>query len=89
MNAAPSPSHVRALVLSTLQGFGAHVFSDLQVEETLIVQDSHCRARSYRTSDHFAMWLVDLGLLQFYNAEGDMLLVLNLLDEQLAGKRAA
>jgi hypothetical protein len=89
MTVAPQPGQVRALVLSTLQSFGASVFSDLQVEETLLVQEGRCMARSYRTPDHFAMWLVEVGLLQFYNAEGDMLLVLNLLEEAVPGRLAA
>jgi hypothetical protein len=89
MTVAPHPGQVRSLVVSTLQSFGANVFSDLQVEETLLVQDGRCMARSYRTCDHFAMWLVEVGLLQFYNAEGDVLLVLNLLEGAAPGKVAA
>jgi hypothetical protein len=89
MIVAPRPAQVRALVLSTLQSFGANVFSDLQVEETLLVQDGRCMARSYRTCDHFAMWLVEVGLLQFYNSEGDVLLVLNLLEDTAPGQRIA
>jgi hypothetical protein len=71
------------------QSFGASVFSDLQVEETLLVQDGRCMARSYRTCDYFAMWLIEVGLLQFFNAEGDVLLVLNLLEDSAPGKVAA
>jgi hypothetical protein len=89
MTAAPQPEQIRNLVLSTLQGFGANVFSDLQIEETLLVQDGRCLARSYRTCDHFAMWLIELGLVQFYNAQGDMLLVLNLLEDVAPGRMAA
>jgi hypothetical protein len=89
MMAAPQPEQIRSLVIATLQGFGATVFSDLQVEETLLVQDGRCLARSYRTCDHFAMWLIELGLLQFYNAQGDMLLVLNLLEDAAPGRMAA
>jgi hypothetical protein len=89
MIVAPRPGQVRSLVLSTLQSFGASVFSDLQVEETLLVQDGRCMARSYRTCDYFAMWLIEVGLLQFFNAEGDVLLVLNLLEDSAPGKVAA
>jgi hypothetical protein len=89
MTVAPYPDQIRALVYCTLQRLGAVIFTGAQVEETLLVRDGRCVARSYRTGDHFAMWLVELGLLQFYNAEGDMVLVLNLLEEAASERRAA
>ncbi len=89
MSVGSQPSHVRALVLKTLQHLGATVFSEFQVDETIIVQQGRCMARSYRADAFFAMWLVELGLVQFYDADGDVLLVINLLDDAPPAKLAA
>ncbi len=89
MTVAPPPGQIRALVLNTLQQLGARIFSEFHVEETVLLQDGRCLARSYRTDDFFAMWLIEVGLVQFYNGEGDMLLVINLLDDATPSKMAA
>ena len=45
-------------------------------------------ARCYRAAELFAMWLIDVGVLQFYDAEGEMLHTVNLFTE-LQPQRAA
>ncbi len=89
MPVGPHPSEVRALVLKTLRRLGATVYSEFQVDETIIIERGRCLARSYRADEFFAMWLVELGLVQFYDEEGDMLLVINLLDDAPPARLAA
>ena len=55
--------------------------------ETVMIDAGRYVARSYRTDEHMAMWLVDVGLVQFYNAEGDMLLTV--IVDHLPGQRMA
>ena len=38
-------------------------------------------ARSYRLRGYMAMWLVEVGIVQFYDAQGNMLETLNLFEE--------
>ena len=45
-------------------------------------------ARCYRVAEMFAMWLIDVGVLQFYDADGEMLHTVNLFTE-LQPQRAA
>ena len=49
--------------------------------ETPMIEDGRCIARSYRVSTFLAMWLVDIGILQFYDESGRMLRRTNLLAE--------
>ena len=60
--------------------------SDLQ--ENIRIDRGRCVARCYRVSEMFAMWLIDCGVLQFYDADGEMLHTINLFTE-LQPQRAA
>jgi hypothetical protein len=60
--------------------------SDLQ--ENIRIDRGQCVARCYRASEMFAMWLIDCGVLQFYDADGEMLHTINLFTE-LQPQRAA
>jgi len=60
--------------------------SDLQ--ENIRIDRGQCVARCYRVSEMFAMWLIDCGVLQFYDADGEMLHTINLFTE-LQPQRAA
>jgi len=40
-------------------------------------------------TDMFAMWLIDVGVLQFYDADGEMLHTVNLFTELLPQRAAA
>ena len=46
-------------------------------------------ARSYRTDGLMAMWLVEVGIVQFYDADGAMVRTINLLEEMEPLKVAA
>jgi hypothetical protein len=60
--------------------------SDLQ--ENIRIDRGQCVARCYRAAEMFAMWLIDCGVLQFYDADGEMLHTINLFTE-LQPQRAA
>jgi len=46
-------------------------------------------ARCYRVADLFAMWLIAVGVLQFYDADGEMLQTVNLFTELQPHRAAA
>ena len=46
-----------------------------------MIDEGRARARSYRIADMMAMWMIDIGIVQFYDSEGNMLRRLNLLME--------
>ena len=46
-----------------------------------MVDNGRCMARCYRVSNLLAMWLKDVGILQFYDDEGRMLRRANLFAE--------
>jgi len=45
------------------------------------IDRGRCVARCYRVAEMFAMWLIDVGVLQFYDADGEMLHTVNLFTE--------
>jgi hypothetical protein len=59
------------------------------LEETILIDDGKHAARSYRVQDYMAMWLLDVGIVQFYDAEGNMLATVNLLKDLEPVKMAA
>ncbi|MCE5302974.1 MAG: hypothetical protein LLF97_07680 [Planctomycetaceae bacterium] len=81
MRTEPLPQEVRELVLRTFQDFGAAIFCSSQVDETILIEEGRHSARSYRVDDFWAMWLVRVGVVQFYDAEGEMLRTINLLED--------
>lgn len=79
MTISPSAAEVRSLVRRTFVDLGVDLVSLAELSETVMVDEGHMRARSYRVSNLMAMWLIDVGLLQFYDDEGNMLRRANLL----------
>jgi hypothetical protein len=49
------------------------------MEERTRVEQGRCLARCYRADAMMAMWLIEVGIVQFYSAAGDMLATVNLL----------
>ena len=89
MRMDPLPIEVRELVLRTFASFGAPVFSPLDIDETILIDDGSYAARTYEVDGYMAMWLVGIGIVQFYDAEGNMLLTVNLLEELEPQRMAA
>jgi hypothetical protein len=89
MRTDPLPEEVRELVLRAFQGFGAEVFSPASLDEMILLDDGRYAARTYTVDGYMAMWLVEIGIVQFYDAEGNMLLTVNLLEELEPHRMAA
>jgi len=81
MRVNPQPFEVRQLVAQTFEVFGAGEDSLEDLDETILIEDGKYMARSYRVDGLMAMWLIEVGIVQFYDADGSMLRTINLLEE--------
>ena len=79
---------VRSLVTRYFLELGADAVEVADVQENIRIDRGRCVARCYRVAEMFAMWLIDVGVLQFYDADGEMLHTVNLFTE-LQPQRAA
>jgi hypothetical protein len=84
MNAAD----VRDMVEDLFIELGATQDDAADMQENIRIDRGRCVARCYRLSEMFAMWLIDCGVVQFYDADGNMLHMVNLFNE-LQPQRAA
>ncbi len=64
---------VRQLVRRVLAQLGATPQELEQLHEQVLLQQGRCQARSYRTPRLWAMWLLEPGVVQFYDQQGRML----------------
>jgi hypothetical protein len=82
MLVSPNADEVRWIVHQTFRRFLGLCEDDLlKLREIPMIDEGRCIARSYRVSNYLAMWLIDVGILQFYDDEGRMLRRANLLAE--------
>ncbi len=88
MRVEPRPAEVRRLVVSTFRNLGAPPPCLFDLEEEILIDGGRFLGRTYRADDLMAMWLADIGLIQFYDCEGNMLRTINLFRE-VAGQRIA
>jgi hypothetical protein len=89
MLAEPRPTDVLTAVVGMFERFGASSQSLFDLEETIKIDRGKCVARNYRVEGLMAMWLVDIGIVQFYDADGNMLATINLLEEAVPRRMAA
>ena len=89
MTVEPEPHDVRRLVIQVFEELGATTPTLFDLEETILIDDGKYAARSYRVQDYMAMWLLEVGIVQFYDAEGNMLATVNLLKDLEPVKMAA
>lgn len=89
MRIAPQADEVRRIVIHTFEDFGVDREDLSDLSETILIDDGRYRGRSYRADEWMAMWLVEIGLLQFYDAKGNMLLTINLFEEREPQRMAA
>lgn len=88
MTVHPDADFVREIVLRIFGQSGCQA-ADAGLTEMILISDGKYRGRSYRAAGLMAMWLADLGLLQVYDRQGQMLRTINLFEEQTALQRAA
>ena len=89
MTVKPDPHEVRRLVIQIFEELGAALPTLFDLEETILIDDGKHAARSYRVQDYMAMWLLEVGIVQFYDADGNMLATFNLFKELEPSKMAA
>jgi acetylornithine deacetylase/succinyl-diaminopimelate desuccinylase-like protein len=82
MLVSPTTQEVRWIVEQSFQRYFALTDEDLEdLVEIPMIEDGRCIARSYRVSNLLAMWLKEVGILQFYDDQGRMLRRANLFAE--------
>jgi hypothetical protein len=89
MRMDPLPYEVRELVIRTFQDLDVPVEGPFDLDETVLIDAGRYAARSYKADGFMAMWLVEIGIVQFYDAEGRMLCTVNLLEERAPQRMAA
>lgn len=72
---------VRRIVDQTFLEFDAADDAVTDLEETLLIEEGRYIGRTYQVENLFAMWMIEVGILQFYDAEGNMLRTVNLFEE--------
>jgi len=87
MRPTPTPVEVRQLVLEQFHQLG--LAADQSPAETILIREGRYRGRSYRCEGMLAMWLIEIGLLQFYGADGEMLATIHLFDRPISQRAAA
>ena len=83
------PTDVLSAVVGMFERFGASPQSLFDLEETIWIDRGKYVARSYRVDGLMAMWLMDIGIIQFYDADGNMLATINLLEEAVPQRMVA
>ena len=89
MVVSPDAIEVRSIVRRIFSELGIDQFALEDLAETVLIDDGAIRARSYRIENLMAMWLMDVGIIQFYDDEGNMLRRANLLTEVEPRRMAA
>jgi hypothetical protein len=79
MTVGPHPDKVARLVIAVFGEYGVKVRNLTQLNETLLIDGGRFVARSYRSRGLAAMWLLAVGIVQFYDRDGNMLRTVNLL----------
>ena len=81
MTVCPNPDQIRTIVFRTFLELDVDEESLADLDERLMLDDGRYVARSYRVEDYLAMWMIDVGLVQFYDGNGNMLRTVNLFEE--------
>ena len=81
MPICPDAAEVRSIVRRIFLELGVTEVVLQDLSEHVLIDEGRTCARSYRIANLMAMWLVDVGIVQFYDEEGNMLRRANLLAE--------
>ena len=81
MTIRPDAGEVRSIVRRVFSEMGVAPRTLDDISETILVDEGRVRARSYRLDDLMAMWMLDIGIVQFYDSEGNMVRRANLVSE--------
>lgn len=86
---AITPNEMRQVVLSGFQRHRRRRLESAELDERVRVEDGRVVAYCYRAGNLFAMWLVQVGLVQFYDGAGNMLQTVDLISPAATDRRAA
>jgi hypothetical protein len=89
MTVSIDPADVRQIVVQSFLELDATEEALAELEEKLLIEEGRYFARSYLAADLMAMWLIEVGVLQFYDAQGNMLRTVNLFEELMPVRMAA
>jgi hypothetical protein len=89
MKIEPRPSDVRRIVLEMFQQLSESPQGLLDLEERILIAEGGFAAWSYSTGKLMAMRMADVGIVQFYDPDGNMLATVNLLEELTPRQAAA
>ena len=81
MTISPDAELIRNIVFRTFLELDVAEDALDDLDERIMLDDGRYVARSYRVDDFMAMWMIDVGLVQFYDGEGNMLRTVNLFEE--------
>lgn len=81
MTISPNPDRIRTIVFRTFLELDVDEDSLSDMDERIVIDDGRYVARSYRLDNYLAMWMIDVGLVQFYDDTGNMLRTVNLFEE--------
>ncbi len=89
MYSAISPAEMRQLVVNRFQQHDSRAMVDGELEERVRVESGKVVAYCYRAGNLFAMWMIDIGLVQFYDSAGNLLPAYELPAQRTPDRRAA
>jgi hypothetical protein len=89
MTVSPDADQIRTIVFRTFLELEVTEESLDDLDERLLVDDGRYVARSYRVDELLAMWMIDVGLIQFYDSDGNMLRTVNVFEEIESHRMAA
>lgn len=73
---ARSEEVARAVVAAMVE-LGAELRGAAGLDETILIDSGKYVARSYRAGGFLAMWLIEPGVVQFYDAQGNLVRTLS------------
>lgn len=89
MTISPHPGQIRTIVFRTFLELDVDEDALTDMDERVVLDEGRYVARSYRVDDYLAMWMIDVGLVQFYDSAGNMLRTVNLFEEIKPQRMAA
>ncbi len=81
MTVSPDADQIRTIVFRTFLELDVDEDSLDDLDERIMLDGGRYVARSYRVADLLAMWMIDVGLVQFYDSQGNMLRTVNVFEE--------
>jgi hypothetical protein len=85
----PQPYEVKQIVARVFLDLGATSAKLFGIRETMFIDRGLCIARSYRADSLKAVWQIDEGIVEFYDADGELVRTLNLLQRSVPQAMAA